>query len=420
MSDVDFIFDKKNKKLTNRDDDFKKVEHLYTINEDDRRDIRSYKSIHHLVEQMAQSSYQARKIGQAAKICANMIHYQDCDVWLTVSGSMYNTGMSSIICQMIESGWLKGIVMTGVNAIDGGIYEGLGFQWYKDAPYNNNHESYTSGYDKRPTDNDLHKQGIDRIYDTYLLEDHLKIVDEFCCDFFQSLTDAKIKGLYDNKDKLLYGVDENKITALTSAQILYKMGKVLHMIRENSCNDLELIGVWCKYNKYRDVMGDWSILEYAYKYDVPVYCPGIMDSACGLGYSRYIENSVQHDPSVKNNRVLFDQGLDFYEITGDVVGGKDVKGIIVLGGSTPQNYLNDCVINGQDMGRDIEPFEYVVRLSTGIEHDGSASAATSSEITAWGKANCCGNGHGVDVWCDYTISLPLIFGYLMYESKQDK
>ena len=65
------------------------------------------------------------------------------------------------------------IVATGASIIDMDFFEALGFKHYQGSQFQN--------------DNELRKNYIDRIYDTYIDEDELQLCDKTICDIADNL-----------------------------------------------------------------------------------------------------------------------------------------------------------------------------------------------------------------------------------------
>ena len=71
-------------------------------------------NIEDLVEVFANSGFNGRQLGEAAKLYAKMIE-EDATICLTVSGAMTPVGFGGIIKTLIERGFVDWIVTTGAN-----------------------------------------------------------------------------------------------------------------------------------------------------------------------------------------------------------------------------------------------------------------------------------------------------------------
>lgn len=132
-----------------------------------------------------------------------------------------------------------------------------------------------------------------------------------------------------------------------------------------------------------------SILYQAAKNNVPIFCPGIADSA--IGFHLYMFQEKHKDffvdviGDVKN--VIFASNHD------------EKKGLISLGGSISKHY---AVFSGLLNGG----FDYAVYLTTSHASSGSMSGATTKEAMSWGKLK--DTASGVTVNGDVTITFPLM------------
>src|SRR5579864_1963206 len=126
-----------------------------------------------LVENMEGTAFQARNLGRAAKIYNQMIADEKCGVILCLAGSLISAGLKKVVLDMIENNMVDMIVSTGANIVDQDFFEGLGFKHYQGSP--------------RLEDTELQALAIDRIYDTLIDEDELRICDNTICDIANSL-----------------------------------------------------------------------------------------------------------------------------------------------------------------------------------------------------------------------------------------
>ena len=117
-----------------------------------------------LVDAMEKMAFQARNTARAAKIFERMLRDEDCSIILCLAGSLVSAGLKKVILQMVENHMVDAIVSTGANIVDQDFFEGLGFRHYIGTPFID--------------DNELRAAAIDRIYDTFIDEDELRICDE--------------------------------------------------------------------------------------------------------------------------------------------------------------------------------------------------------------------------------------------------
>src|SRR3954470_24583973 len=121
-----------------------------------------------MVEAMNSMAYSARDLARAADIYDRMLRDRDCGVILCLAGSLVSAGLKGIFVEMIRSKMVDCIVSTGANIVDQDFFEGLGFRHYIAE------ERFKAGLN----DDMLRDLHIDRIYDTLIDEDELRICDD--------------------------------------------------------------------------------------------------------------------------------------------------------------------------------------------------------------------------------------------------
>src|SRR5215510_10069754 len=121
-----------------------------------------------LVEAMRQMAFSARDLARAADIYDRMLRDKECGIILCLAGSLISAGLKGIFVELIRSRMVDCIVSTGANIVDQDFFEALGFRHYVAD------ERLKAGLD----DSTLRELHIDRIYDTLIDEDELRICDE--------------------------------------------------------------------------------------------------------------------------------------------------------------------------------------------------------------------------------------------------
>src|SRR2546421_4652710 len=130
-----------------------------------------------VVEAMAHMAFSSRDLNRAAEIYDRMLKDKECGIILCLAGSLISAGLKKVFVEMIRSNMVDAIVSTGANMIDQDFFEALGFKHYI-AP-----DDFKSGM----RDGELREMAIDRIYDTFIDEEDLRICDETTQKIFDSL-----------------------------------------------------------------------------------------------------------------------------------------------------------------------------------------------------------------------------------------
>jgi deoxyhypusine synthase len=232
------------------------------------------------------------------------------------------------------------IVSTGALIVDQDFFEALGFSHYKGACGTN--------------DGDLQKCQVDRIYDTYISEEELRICD---------MTIAKIA------DSLPPG-------PYSSREFIRHMGRHI----EKSGTNPE------------------SVVLAAHKKGVPIFVPAFSDCSAGFGL---VYHQWHRNP---DSRVTIDSAKDFLELTKVKIASKDT-GLLMIGGGVPKNFAQDIVVAADILGIEVPMHKYAIQVTVADERDGGLSGSTLQEAHSWGKL---GQGHEQMVFSEATLAMPLI------------
>ena len=300
-----------------------------------------------LVEQMGDTAFQARNLSRAASIVDLMQQDKECAVILTLAGSLISAGLKQVIIDMIDNHMVDAIVSTGANIVDQDFFEALGFRHYQGTPFID--------------DATLRELHIDRIYDTYIDEDDLRV----CDDTTALIASAMLPGVY------------------SSREFIVEMGKYI----EANNHDKN------------------SIVYRAYEKGVPIFCPAFSDCSAGFGL-------VHHQWNNPDKHVAIDSVKDFRELTRIKI-ENDKTGIFMIGGGVPKNFTQDIVVAAEVLGyEDVSMHTYAVQITVADERDGALSGSTLKEASSWGKVDTV---HEQMVFAEATIALPLIAGYAYHK-----
>eukprot|EP00112_Aurelia_sp_Birch-Aquarium-sp1_P003080 Seg1345.9 transcript_id=Seg1345.9/GoldUCD/mRNA.D3Y31 product="Deoxyhypusine synthase" protein_id=Seg1345.9/GoldUCD/D3Y31 len=132
-----------------------------------------------------------------------------------------------------------------------------------------------------------------------------------------------------------------------------------------------------------------SIYYWAYKNDIPVFCPAITDGAIGDNIFFY---------SYKNPGLRLDIVEDIRKINDLALNAKNT-GMIILGGGLAKHHV--CNANLMRNGAD-----HAVFINTGMEFEGSDAGASPNEAVSWGKIKATANP--VKVVGEASILFPLL------------
>jgi deoxyhypusine synthase len=303
-----------------------------------------------MVDAMGNTAFQARNLHRAAQIFDRMQQDKDCVVFLTLAGSLISAGLKKAIVTLLQNNMVDAIVSTGANIVDQDFFEALGFSHYQGTPFVNDHE--------------LRELMIDRIYDTYIDEEDLRVCDD------------TIAQICNNLERRPY----------SSREFVYEMGRFLDQ------NDA--------YAAYR---AD-SIVHTCFKKEIPIFVPAFSDCSAGFGL-------VHHQYHTTGSKVTIDSAADFLEITKIKTHCGDT-GILMIGGGVPKNFVQDIVVAAEIIGHDAAMHKYAVQITVADERDGALSGSTLKEACSWGKVDTV---YEQMVFSEATIAFPLIAGYAYHK-----
>ncbi len=301
-----------------------------------------------LVESMEHMAFTARDLNRAAKIYNMMLEDKECAVILTLAGSLFSAGLKKIVFDLIENNMVDAIVSTGAIMVDQDFFEALGYKHYIGSQYSD--------------DNELRELQIDRIYDTYIDEEELRVCDDTTAIIFESLEPRPY----------------------SSRELLWHFGKYLEDNGGPKVDD--------------------SVVYAAYKKNIPIFVPAFSDCSAGFGI-------VMHQHKNPEKHVSIDSGKDFYELTQVKLKHKDT-GIFMIGGGVPKNFTQDIVVAADILTEDAPMHKYAVQITVADVRDGALSSSTLKEASSWGKVETT---YEQMVYAEATLALPLIAGYAYHK-----
>jgi len=232
-------------------------------------ETRAGMKVSELVDEMHLSGvFGAGRLAEAASVITDMITDKNCRVFLGVAGAMVPGGMRQVIIDLLEKGWIDVLVTTGAN-LTHDLVEALGYRHYIG--------------EAEADDSKLNKEGIDRIYDSYMPDDVYAGLEDFLQKVFKGMNAEKM-----NIREFLWGIGR---------QVKKK-----------------------------------SILKTCYEKKIPVFCPAIADSGIGLQAWSFIQK----------NRLDVSAFEDLKEMM-DAAWTAKKTGVIYVGGGVPKNYIQQAM-----------------------------------------------------------------------------
>ncbi len=312
-----------------------------------------------VVDLYRDAAFQARNLAEAADIFTAMLADRDCTVILTLAGSLVSAGLKEALLALVECDMVDAIVATGAIVVDQDFLEAVGSRHYQvpgtpDAPL--------------VSDERLRELGIDRIYDTYVVESELQECDRIVAE-------------------ILDGLERRP---WSSREIVAELGAYLER----------------RHPRAR------SIVLAAHRRKVPIFVPALSDSSAGFG-------AIAHRVGAATDglpQVAFDSAKDFYELAQIKLSAGDT-GLLMVGGGVPKNFAQDAVVaartladgvgeEGGDLrAADVAMHKYAIQLTVADVRDGGLSGSTLREATTWGKVETARERM---VYGEATLTLPIL------------
>jgi deoxyhypusine synthase len=303
-----------------------------------------------IVEPMQHMAYSSRDLYNAADIYDRMLRDKDCGIILCLAGSLISAGLKKVFVDMLRNNMVDAIVSTGANIVDQDFFEGLGYRHYIAE------DKYKSGM----FDGELREMSIDRIYDTFIDEEELRVCDD---------TTRQI-------------ADDLEPRPYSSREFIAAMGQYL-----------------ADHGKVKD-----SIVLEAFRKDVPIFCPAFSDCSAGFGLVAHQHARTQAGQAM----VSLDSAKDFYELTQLKLKSKET-GILMIGGGVPKNFTQDIVVAGEILSNQEVPMhKYAVQVTVADVRDGALSSSTLKEASSWGKVDTV---YEQMVYSEATLAVPMMVGY---------
>jgi deoxyhypusine synthase len=295
-----------------------------------------------LAEQYGAAGIGAADLHEAVDVYAEMLAREDVSVFVGLAGAMVPAGMRRVVSELIRDGHVDALVTTGANLTHDAI-EAIGGKHH--------HGSADPGErSAREHDERLREEGVDRIYNVYLPQEHFAA--------FESHLRGEV-----------FPALEGTVS-----------------IREFTA---ELGRANAAVNEREGVAEDPGVAAAAHDCDVPVYCPAVQDSVLGL--QAWMRSQVTD--------FTLDALADMTHLN-DLAHDAERAGALLVGGGVPKNYVLQTMLVAPDA------YEYAVQLTTDPSHTGGLSGATLEEARSWGKLEP--SARNATVVGDATITLPLL------------
>ncbi|MFP9061575.1 deoxyhypusine synthase [Natrialbaceae archaeon A-chndr2] len=310
-------------------------------------DVWAGMSVGELADQYGHAGVGAANLHEAVDVTAAMFD-DEVTVFCGLAGAMVPTGMRKVVADLVRDGYIDALVTTGANLTHDAI-EAIGGKHHHGC-------AHAEGKTEREHDETLRDEGVDRIYNVYLPQEHF-------AEFESHLRSEVFPPL--------------EAACEESGSV-----SIQELTRELGRANLEI-------NERDDVEESAGLAAAAYEADVPVYCPAVQDSVLGLQAWMYSQTTAFTLDALGDMTALTDLAFE-----------TDEAGAFVIGGGVPKNFTLQTML--------VTPgaYDYAVQLTMDPPQTGGLSGATLEEARSWGKLEK--DARNVSVYGDATITLPLV------------
>jgi deoxyhypusine synthase len=290
------------------------------------------------------AGFGANALHEAVDVYATMLGDDDVRNFVGLAGAMVPAGMRRLVADLIRDGHVDALVTTGANLTHDAI-EAIGGK---------HHHGRESAPDRSRRDHDeqLREEGVDRIYDVYLPQEHFTRFETHLRE--EVFPPLEAEGT----------VSIQRLTA--------ELGRANAAVNERD-----------------DIAAGPGIAAAAARNDVPIYCPAVQDSVLGLQCWMYGQTSDFGLDALADMTDITDQAYE-----------ADRAGALVVGGGVPKNFVLQTML--------VSPgaYDYAVQLTMDPPQTGGLSGASLDEARSWGKLEP--SAENVSVYADATITFPLL------------
>ncbi|KAG0130189.1 Deoxyhypusine synthase-domain-containing protein [Tuber indicum] len=306
-----------------------------------------FNALHHapitvssLIDSMANIGFQGSELARAVEVIDGMRTYVSSEgrratIFLGYTSNLISSGLRSTLRYLVEHKHVSAIVTTA-----GGIEEDL-IKCL--APTYLGAFSLPGG--------DLRAKGLNRIGNLLVPNNNYCLFEDWIIPIF---------------DKML---EEQEAS---NGELIWTPSKIIHRLG-------------------KEINHPESVCYWAYRNDIPVFCPALTDGSIGdmLFFHTYRSSPKQ---------LVCDIVGDIRKINSMSLRAEKLGAIILGGGIVKHHIANACLMrNGA---------HWAVFVNTASEFDGSDAGARPDEAVSWGKIRA--DGESAKVYAEATIVFPLI------------
>jgi deoxyhypusine synthase len=295
------------------------------------------RSVAGLLMKMEGAGFQARALADAHNLWLDMLS-ENSTIFLALSGALVASGMRRLISYLIKNHFVDVIVASGANLFHD-LHETLGRYHYQ-----------AMGEIDDP---ELQDAQVGRFHDTLASEYEYREADEWVGNFANTL---------------------DHIRPYSTREFLHLLGRELSEIATED-----------------------GILTSAYKAKVPVFCPGVADSAITVGIASSRIN--------RKNPFQFDVIQDMVEAA-YVMARSVSTSVVLFGGGAPRNFLNQTEVTASMLKQSMRGHKFALQIGLDLPESSVTAGRSFDEAMTWSRVSK--DAKTINVLCDPTIAMPML------------
>lgn len=285
-----------------------------------------------LQAQYAAAGFQASELARASDLLSEMFADKSCTRFLAFTSNLMASGLRGLLIELARQKRFDAVITAG-GALDHDILRS-----YRDYQLGSFHDD----------DKKLHARGVNRLGNLQVPNAHYVFLEKWIAPLYAKMYASE------------------KVFA--ARQLSSVIGARLAAERKD------------------------SFLAACYRNGIPVFSPGVVDSALGLQLHLFKQD---------HRDFVLDASGDMRELAAIVLSAKRTGGLVLGGGISKHFTIASNLLRGG--------LDYAVYVSTAGEFDGSLSGAPPREAQSWGKIRA--KAATAFVHADATLALPLLYAW---------
>src|SRR5216683_3148958 len=295
------------------------------------------RSVAGLLEKMEGAGFGGRQLAEAHRIWLDMLG-DNTTILVAGSGALIPAGMRRLLAYVIKNRFVDVLVLSG-SMLFHDLHETLGRYHFQAHP--------------NMTDAELESAQISRMWDLLASDEEYREANEWVGGFTNQLDQSR---------------------PYSTREFLHLLGREL-----------------------AEIATEDGILTSAYKARVPVFCPGVADSAIAVGIAISRVN--------RKNPFQFDIIQDVVEAA-QIMARSVNTSVVLFGGGSPKSFVQQTEVTASIIKQTMRGHKYALQIGLDLPESSATSGRSFEEAQTWGRV--AKDAKTVSVLCDPTIAMPIL------------